>query len=157
MEYFVGDSTEKNVFKIQKKALRVVFKTKYNSHTDPLFKSNNLLKVNDIFRVVCVKFFYNYEKERVPTYFRNIFNVTNISHSYNTRNRNQNNRAIPNKQTTRKTIRYVIPQIINEIPPDIKTKIYTHSLENVKDRLKTSYIDEYQLTCTKRHCYVCQT
>ena len=77
----------KNVFKLQKKAIRLVCKTKYNSHTDPLFKSLNLLKVDDIFQSKCVSFFYKHENNNLPSYFRNIFNHTNLTHSYNTRNR----------------------------------------------------------------------
>ena len=34
---------------IQKKALRVVFGTKYNAHTSGLFQSNGITKVENIF------------------------------------------------------------------------------------------------------------
>ena len=39
----------KKIFKLQKKAIRIISLAKYNAHTEPLFKTLNLLKMNDIF------------------------------------------------------------------------------------------------------------
>ena len=43
-----GYENEK-IFKLQKKAIRLISLAKYNAHTEPLFKTLNLLKINDIF------------------------------------------------------------------------------------------------------------
>ena len=40
--------------KLQKPAIRMMTNSKYNTHTDPLFKSLNLLKIKDIFDVQCM-------------------------------------------------------------------------------------------------------
>ena len=42
-----GYENEK-IFKLQKKAIRIISLAKYNAHTEPLFKTLNLLKINDI-------------------------------------------------------------------------------------------------------------
>ena len=47
------------ISKLQKRALRIMTNSKYNAHTDPLFKQLHLLKVKDIFDVQCLKFGIN--------------------------------------------------------------------------------------------------
>ena len=46
-----------NLFTLQKKAIRHVTLSRYNAHTDPLFKSLNILKISDIFKLYQLKFF----------------------------------------------------------------------------------------------------
>ena len=55
--------------KLQKRAIRIMTIGKYNAHTDPLFKSLKLLKIKDIFDVQCMKFWYKFVNNNVPTYF----------------------------------------------------------------------------------------
>ena len=47
------------ILKLQKQALRIMTNSKYNAHTEPLFKELHLLKVKDIFDVQCLKFGIN--------------------------------------------------------------------------------------------------
>ena len=47
--------------------------SKYNAHTDPLFKSLKLLKTKDIFDVQCMKFWYKFVNNNEPTYFASMF------------------------------------------------------------------------------------
>ena len=47
--------------------------SKYNAHIDPLFKSLNLLKIKDIFDVQCMKIWYKFVNNNVPTYFASMF------------------------------------------------------------------------------------
>ena len=47
------------IFKLQKKALRIISLKKYNAHTEPIFKSLNLLKLSDIFSLCQLKFYHN--------------------------------------------------------------------------------------------------
>ena len=48
--------------KLQKKAIRILSCSKYNAHTDPLFKKTHLkvLKISDIFTFSKLKFYYKY-------------------------------------------------------------------------------------------------
>ena len=47
--------------------------SKCNAHTDPLFKSLKLLKTKDIFYVQCMKIWYIFVNNNVPTYFASMF------------------------------------------------------------------------------------
>ena len=63
------------LFKLQKKAIRIITNRKYNDHTEPIFKSLNLLKLNDIFKLSVLKFYYNYCNDLLPKYFKNQFHL----------------------------------------------------------------------------------
>ena len=58
------------IFTLQKKAIRIITKSKFNSHTEPLFRELSLLKVEHIFEMQCLKFYYNVINERTPDFSR---------------------------------------------------------------------------------------
>ena len=144
-----------NLFKLQKKAIRTICKTKYNSHTDPLFKQLKLLKIEDIFKVQCLKFYFKYENKKVPIYFLESFTFHRTQHNYETRHREIFQRNPLNRQTSKKNLKNHLPKLLNDVPANLISKIYTHSLDNFKYRLKQFYIDKYSLECQKVRCYVC--
>ena len=43
--------------------------SRYNAHTEPLFKQLHLLKVKDIFDVQCMKFWYKFVNKKLPNFF----------------------------------------------------------------------------------------
>ena len=144
-----------NLFKLQKKAIRTICKTKYNSHTDPLFKQLNLLKIEDIFKVQCLKFFFKFENNKVPIYFSETFIFNRTNHNYETRNREVFQRNTLSRQTSKKNLKNYLPILLNDVPTSLISKIYTHSLDNFKTRLKIFYIDNYAISCQKVRCYFC--
>ena len=138
-----------------KKAVRLVCKTKYNAHTDPLFLKLKTLKVKDIFLIQCLKFFFNHEKKSLPDYFHD-FIVRNIhGHTHDTRRRNEYRSVNSTRITTDKTLRYFLPKFILSIPRSITNSIYTHSLQTVKRKMKSNCLATYQENCTIQNCYVC--
>ena len=147
--------TGPRLFKVQKKAIRVICKRKYNSHTDPLFKKLKLTKINDIFKTKCLTFLFNLKKGKVPAYFRNTFKFTGGEHNYNTRNRDRIQPTRTNKKTTDKTLRQYIPVLTETIPNSIMNKIDTHSLQSLKRNTKLFFIEKYESQCNKPNCYIC--
>ena len=147
----------KLLFRMQKKAVRIIFKTKYNAHTDPLFKDLKLLKIEDIFRLQCLKFYFKLKNNNLPSYFISNFNFLQSSHihHYNLRRTDQYRTDHYNRHTTKNTLRYIIPNLLNAIPTTIIDKVATHSLDSFKSRLKSILIDKYETTCEKVNCYVC--
>ena len=103
--------------------------SKYNAHTEPLFKSLNLLKVEDIFKIKILKFFYKYSQKSLPLYFNEMFTKTSDRHNYGTR---QQSAQILYKYPTRtdigrKCIRHLLPEIVNKTQSCITEKVSTHS------------------------------
>ena len=71
--------------KLHKRAIRIISNTKYNSHTDPLFKKLNLLKLKDLFELNVLKLFYKFKNNSLPFYVSNMFSDHTYSHSYTLR------------------------------------------------------------------------
>ena len=145
------------LLKLQKKVIRVICGAKYNAHTDPLFKSLCLLKINDIFTIQCVKFFHKYTHNELPTYFYhyNFFERNQDIHNYNTRNRESLHRRPYNNSTTRRSIRFHIPKLLDELPVLISSKINTHSLCSLNQYMKKYMINNYESKWNLQNCYIC--
>ena len=77
-----------DVTKLQKRAVRIITNSNYNSHSEPLFKELELLKLQDIFTLILLKFYFNYCHNRLPQYFQSfVFNRQLDLHQHNTRNK----------------------------------------------------------------------
>ena len=48
--------------KLQKRTIRLISHSKFNSYTEPLFKSLALLKLEDLFKLTTLKFYFKYKK-----------------------------------------------------------------------------------------------
>ena len=145
----------KRIYKLQKQAIRLICKTNYIAHTDPLFFKLKTLKVKDIYMRQCLKFFYSHEKNKLPAYFNNFNETNNANHNYNTRNRNNSRIQVTNRISSEKTLRYLLPKYLIQIPDNIKASIYTHSLLAVKNKFKLYALGTYTTICSIRDCYVC--
>ena len=59
---------------LQKKVIRCIAQSKYNSHTSPiLFKNLGVLKMVDVYKMACLKLFYKFKHDNVPDYFLQMF------------------------------------------------------------------------------------
>ena len=54
---------------MQKKAIRLVANSSYFAHTTPLFIKLNLLKIQDMFNLKLLKFYYKLSYDLLPLYF----------------------------------------------------------------------------------------
>ena len=146
----------KRIFKLQKKVTRIISKSSYNTHTDPLFKKHKLLKVKDIFSIQCLKFYYNYCHQKTPKYFNGMFHNIDTIHNHNTRRGYTIHTPSSKLQGTTRSIRYYLPKIANDFPHNITIKIRTHSLPTIKQNSKNYLIDKYEVNCLKVRCYICR-
>ena len=69
--------------------IRIVDKSYYNAHTEPIFKKLNLLKFQDIHLLHLGQFMFSFKNSILgPRKFKNIFTTNNQIHNYNTRHAN---------------------------------------------------------------------
>ena len=121
-----ANSTTKNVdrvFKLQKRAIRIITHSKYLAHTTPLFARLKIFNIYDMYKFQSAIFMYMCSHKVLPASIMSYFNVNSSIHNYFTRsNRNYN---IPCARTTlfQKSILYNGPKIWNEIPNHIKTSL----------------------------------
>ena len=142
--------------KLQKRIVRIVSTSKYNAHTEPIFKTLKLLKVKDILRLQELKFYYKYENNKLPYYLANLPLNTNTSiHSHATRTQNKIHLLKPNHEYAKNCIWYYISTVANSTPNNIIAKIYTHSLQGFSGYIKQHFLQSYQEICTIVNCYIC--
>ena len=69
---------------LQKRIIRIINKSHFNAHTDPIFKDLGILKFNDIHLLQLGQFMYSCKNSFLPPRFNNNFSQSNQFHSYNT-------------------------------------------------------------------------
>ena len=82
------ESNQNKIIKLQKKAVRIVGKARYNANTDPIFANLKLLKVKDIIQLENVKYMYQITHRSLPKPLLDTFISNADVHNYNTRRRN---------------------------------------------------------------------
>ena len=141
--------------KLQKWALRAITCSKYNAHADPLFNQLNILKINDIYKLNALKFYYKYIKDQLPKSFHGFFKPITNNHTYQTRNCNIPRYPVPRSVLAKSTIRFSIPELIKNMPTCITDKIATHSMQGFSQYAKKYFINQYQDSCNLNTCYIC--
>ena len=142
------------VMPIQKKAIRVMTNSKTNSHTSPLFKHNKILKVEDMFKLSCLKMHFKIEREVSAPIFRSIHTRNWEVHDYNTRQRVI--RVIhPNFRSNINCFRFYLPLLINEVPSALLERLHTCSLATFSYHVKEFFLNQYRSVCEKRPCQPC--
>jgi len=146
-----------NIFKLQKKAIRAITRSKFNAHTQPLFKKLNILTVSDIYKLKLYKFYYRLNKNSIPHYFytSNILIRQQDDHSYNTRNNRYTIPRIRHKYGEH-CLRYNLPKQLNDTPSCILEKVLTHSEQGLCRYAKYILINTYQEYCSIINCYICK-
>lgn len=147
-----------HIVKLQKKAVRIIANTKYNAHTEPLFKNLNLLKIHDICSLQEFKFCYKFENNLLPEYFQyGLFTRNSEFHGHNTRNANAFHIPRVKHEYAKTGIQYIITLAFNNCPPSIQSKFLTHSMSGFASYVKKSFLDTYSLNCNINGCYICQS
>ena len=146
----------KEIEKIHKKAIRIISKSKYNSHTEPLFKKLKLLKAPDIVKLQLYKFCYRLQNELLPAFFmEGIFTRASSIHQRNLRTTHTYRLPRIKHEYARNSIGYSIAQAYNECPENIRSKFYTHSYNGVVIYIKQYCINSYESECRVANCYIC--
>ena len=127
---------------------------KINSHTDPIFKKHNLLKVEDIFKVSCLKLHYKIENHLTAPHIAALLVRNWTVHQYATR-RNEVRIAHPKFQTHKNCMRYFLPVLIRETPDNLLGCMFSKTIATFKAKLKKFYIDQYPSICMKPVCQPC--
>ena len=114
------------------------------------------LKIQDIYCLNVLKFYYQYCNGQLPSYLQSFnFKARQDIHGYNTRNKNKLDLNRTETKKAENSLRTVVPRIVNKTTPLIIDKIPTHSLQGYKSYIKNVYINSYKYECNIQNCYVC--
>ena len=147
--------TCRRVYGLQKKAIRIITKSKFNAHTEPLFRELSLLKVNHIFQLQCLKLYYNITNGRTPAFFSSMFVLNDTVHSYQTRHRGDIHIPLTNTTSAQNCIRQYVPRLITTMPVLVISKVNTHSYIGFSNYVKQHLIGLYRYECLIPNCYIC--
>ena len=138
------------LFKLQKRAVRIINKTSYRAHTDPLFKADNILKLTDLYKLSSSLLIFDYKHDRLPISFNNYFSYPN-----------RHTRQFLDVHTNVPRTDFSAMSPFHSIP-----KHWNNLLNNVKDitsrplfinSLKNDFIDNYLdiVFCDNPRCTQC--
>jgi hypothetical protein len=144
------------IIKLQKKAIRIISLNHYTAHTEPIFKTLKMLKLQDIYKLRLHKFHYKLVNSTCPKYFLCLLKPANKMHQYNTRNNNTLPNITIKHEFAKRSIQYNLINEINNTPDAIMQKVQTHSLAGFTKYLKTIMINNYSETCSINSCYICR-
>ena len=140
--------------KLQKEAVRIIHRAKYNAHSEPLLKKSGLIALKDIFDFQRCKFYYKFKDNLLPDYFT-IFTLNNQNHNHDTRSSADLHRFPVTKATqTRVDITFLVCLIAG--PPKLKTDSIHTTLLFFSHGYKLSLLNKYSSECRLRNCYICE-
>ncbi len=150
-----GYNCEK-VSKLQKKVIRILSVSKYNAHTEPLFKNLKLLKISDILKLQELKFYNKFKNNKLPYYLQLLpFSPNTETHDHATCIQYNIHQPIVKHTYAKNCLRLDIPKIVNNTPKSILDKMHTHSLQGFSGYMKEYILKSYQVNCSIVDCYIC--
>ena len=117
-----GSTYKSNLLRIvlvQKKAIRILSKVSFDSHTDPLFKQHGILTIQKIYLSQIGNFMFRFSKGLLPNSFSDMFKLTNQMHSYSTRKSHKFFIFLSRTNLKQFSIRFRGPKFFNLLPLDI--------------------------------------
>ena len=120
-------SNLRRLITLQKRVVRIMSRTAFDAHTEPLFKNLRILNLKDIYKLQIGKFMYQCKSGLLPDSFNDMFLVTRQVHSYGTRSSELF--FLPQCRTnTRKfSISFQGPNFYNSLSPEIRNATSTAS------------------------------
>ena len=142
--------------KLQKRAIRTICLSKYNDHTEGLFKERKLLKFSDLVLLNSLKFFYKYKHKTLPEYF-SLFNFTSNAdqHDHDTRHGDIIPANVTRIQQTQNCIRHKLHKTINDTSTELLERINNSSLQSFAIAVKKEITAQYMSVCRIENCYIC--
>ena len=145
---------------LQKRAMRIINKSSYNSHTDPLFKKSSILKLEDQYIYQAILFMHDYEMRKLPDAFTDLFTY-NYENQVNRETRQSSLLSIDRCDSTfaSNLPLYNFPKLWNNWITNSKyysSKTY-YSTSQTKFKLKETFLSSYASTvkCSSLHCVDC--
>ena len=145
----------KRLLTLQKRLIRTISNSKYNAHTEPLFKSLNLLKLNDLYNMKGFLLYKKNKQMQTPLFIQNALTQNNTVHSYNTRQSLDIHVNCTKNNYGKLTINYKMHNLMKQIPTHIKDS--SQQITSTKRKLKNILIKNYSYHCNIQHCYICSS
>ncbi len=149
----------KKLFRLQKRALRIVTLSEYNAHTEPIFKTLGILNITDMHNMALLKFYYKVTENQLPLYFKGFdAKPSRELVPYQLRhNLLRTDQTI--KQFAKYSVKHKMVDLVNVYIhnfPQLINMIKTHTIQAYTFTYKGYIIERYKYQCTKLHCFTCK-
>ena len=128
------------IFKLQKRALRIINNSDYSSHTKTIFHSLKTLNIFDLNRLQTALFMYRHNSKTLPNSFLNFFSKHSDIHNYNTRHADNYIAISPKSNLTKQSIKYIGPKVWNSLSTNITN---SKTIKAFKWSLKQQLVNKY--------------
>ena len=120
--YSSGFAPVTRFINFKKKAVRIVSRQPFLSHTSPIFRRLEILQIPDIYRVSLLKLYYKYVNGQLPAHLFHILNFPSHRdhHSYETRHRNNLVASHYCHSFYQKSVSYNVIAFINTLDHNIR-------------------------------------
>ena len=148
-------STMEPLVKLQKKAIRIVFSKKFNTHTTPLFKKMNVLPLHESATYFKLIFMFDFINNNLPNSFHGTWIRRNQLHARNLRNSNMFDVKKPKFKTIERFPKYHFQDLWNNL---CNNDLLTHTQPRKKflKNLKESLLSNITFVCNNPLCQECR-
>ena len=108
-------SNLKSLITLQKSLIRIVSRSSFDAHANPIFASLRILKFEDIGKVM-----YLYKNGLLPDSFNDMFLLNCDIHSYNSRSKNSFRLPYCRTNVRKFSLRFQGPKIFNSLSSEIQ-------------------------------------
>ena len=140
---------------IQRKIIRVITNSKYNSHSEPLFSQAKALTIEDMYLIRCARIGMKLTKNRANVGLQSCFKVVDSVNRITRQGAGPTKKLyvpLPRIDLTKRLPQFQIPAIWNAFPDKYKR----YGILALMDDFKRDKIDKYdEFVCTLKKCYPC--
>ena len=122
---------------LQKRVIRIISKSTFDSNSDPIFKELELLKLNDVRQLELGKLMFSFSRSLLPSKFNNYFSLNKQVHSYVIRYANDFHLPFCRTTLRKFSVSFQGPTFYSSLNNDIKE---TNSLHSFRAKLKKIFI-----------------
>ena len=101
---------------LQKRVVRIINNSRYDSHINLIFKNLRRIRFNDICKLQIGQFMFLYENNILPESFENMFKLNKEVHNYDTRSACEFRIETPRTNLRQFSIKYQRPFFYNSLP-----------------------------------------
>ena len=128
------------IFVLQKKAVRAINNLEYNSHTNDYFKLDNMLKLDEQYKMQTSTYIYKLLNLNADTELSSKIKINADIHNHNTRQSNKLNIPRINRARSKFSILQNASKSWNSLPDKIRT---LDSINKFKKHTKSYYLGKY--------------
>lgn len=139
-----------NVYKLQKRALRIVSKSNYKAHHIPLCLHLKVLDLPDLYSVKALSFCYDHFHGNLPPSLSNI-----LTFQYTRGDKLTIKTCYRRTDLAASTIIHTLPNIWNSLPQEVQSSIFKSKSQFLL-KVKNYFLAQYESwSCNDIHCYSC--